>query len=94
MIDIYLYVCLIGVAGGISGCLSKRGAAGVRKRVEVRELIWHILIGVFAGWIIYEISEFFTDRFKVRLAVAGVAAFGGEDILLAIKNRLKKEIER
>jgi hypothetical protein len=93
MIDIYLYVCLIGAAGGISGCLIKRKAAG-EKRVGVGEVAVHILIGIFAGWIIYEISEFFTDRFKIRLAAAGVAAFGGEDILLAVKNRLKKEIER
>jgi hypothetical protein len=94
--DIYLYVCLIGAAGGVSGYLSpRREDGGGKGRLQAAGSVAScILTGIFAGWIAYELSEFFTDRFKIRLAAAGIAAFGGEELLLSLNRRLRKEIER
>jgi hypothetical protein len=96
MIDTYLYVCLIGAAGGVNAFLWRLRAGGGGKTPlrMAGDILMYVLMGIFAGWIVFEISEYFTDRFKIRLAAAGIAAFGGEEILLSLNKRLSKEIER
>ncbi|MDR2104183.1 MAG: hypothetical protein LBP51_00335 [Deferribacteraceae bacterium] len=92
---IYLYVCIVGTIGGVNAYLIRRKTGDNTVRAHsVKEAGAYILIGIFAGWIVYEISEFFTERSKIRLAAAAIASFGGEDILSALSRRLRREIEK
>lgn len=97
----YTWLTGVAIAGSIIGYMRQRRVDKVQGRSlapwyrDLNEIVYHMAISTFAAFLAYWLLEYVPDmdsKLHVRVALSGISAFMGEEILIAIGRRADKTL--
>lgn len=90
----YLFWLVIAFTGAVIGYVRKHAANDVHKTVwgKAASLAFAVVTSMFMACLTYLAAKYYIDDHNLCVALAGVAAYGGTDALVACERALLKKI--
>lgn len=92
----FIWLIIVSVMGGFVGFITKVNPTLRGKKLKERLFI--LFLGIinsgFVGFITYHIVFYFTKENGLSVALSGVAAFSGTDLLVVVQAKLIDLIKR
>lgn len=85
---LYLWLLFVGFFGGVLSFLNKQTEA-----FRWKSFILGVGSSMFSAYIVYELVFYVLQNANLSIAVAGIGAWGGTNLLLKLEARLEKKIE-
>ncbi|AQW85548.1 hypothetical protein CPIN18021_0286 [Campylobacter pinnipediorum subsp. caledonicus] len=79
MLETYIiYILIVGIVGSFVSWSKAENH-------NLRNIFFRVIDGCFSAYVVYEIAYYFTTNEKLSLAICGVGAFSGSDMLVSLK---------
>lgn len=92
-LQFYLWLFGVALVGGILGYLGDEKDKSLTRAQKLRVFIVGVIGSMFTAYITFFIAFHFIPNQELCVAIAGLAAWSGTDLLLALEKKLKKMIE-
>lgn len=91
-----LWVLAISAVGGLVGFITKVNPTLRGK--HLKERLFVLMLGIitsgFVGFVTYHIIFYFTKENGISVALSGIAAFSGTDLLVVVQAKLIEVVKR